>query len=450
MEFEAPPEHAELVPVMCGSRSWRVRRSTDGSRFQVDVPIAGSRIGALTAGRRHLLRSCIQDGIAVRIRWTHLRRPPGTFDARFRIFDSLTGRPVEGEIHAQSVADAKALANSRTTEFNGRRLLVRKAVGESSEDELRHLEARHRSAKPPSAAMNATGGVLAVLAPLAGGIILGRTWPSQPWTAVALLVVVASAILCRWLMRSWLLGSMVYPVMVFMGWTLAADPHPDVVRLAGLALVTPVTIVGVRHFFHYTSLKVALSWLLPMLVTIAIPLPMVYGQLTYETYLMVFDLGADDVELPWWQALRPAWSLTGLTLLLALVSLAIVGWGYHVNLIVPLWMVTFVTLFALMAAVLVPCFLGMQEGYRSGVIALRELRAAGTTTAFHGIEPKAVCLVPVTEKIAFKGAAFVPGRPLVLFGDANGRAALWDRAGGSLTVKEDDVQLASSRHWDRC
>ncbi|MEQ4720200.1 hypothetical protein [Nonomuraea sp. B19D2] len=450
VEFESPPEDAELVPVMCGSRGWRVRRSTDGSRFQVDVPIAGSRIGALTAGTRHLLRSCVQDGVFVRIRWTHLRRPPGNFDARYRVFDSLTGRPVDGEVHARSVADAEALANSRTTEFNGRRLLVRKAVGESSEDELRRLEARHRSAKPPRAAITATGGAFSALAPLVGGVLLGQTWPRQPWTAVALVVVVASVIPCRWLLRSWLLGSMLPPAMAFVGWTLAADPPPDVVRLAGLALITPITIAGVRYFFHYTSLKVALSWLLPMLVTIAIPLPMVYGQLTYETYLSVFGLGADDVELPWWQALQPAWSLTGLTLLLALVSLAIVGWGYHVNLIVPLWVVTFVTLFALMVAVLVPCVLGIQEGYRSGVIALRELRATGTTTAFHGVEPKAVCLVPVTEKIAFKGAAPVPSRPLVLFGDANGRAALWDRVGGALTVKEDDVQLASSRHWDRC
>ncbi|WP_336208473.1 hypothetical protein, partial [Nonomuraea sp. LPB2021202275-12-8] len=353
VEFETPAEDAELVPVMCRSRGWRVRQSTNGSQFQADVPIAGSRIGSLNAGRSHLLRSCIQDGIFVRIRWTHLRRPPGTFDARYRVFDSLTRRPVDGEIHAQSVADAEALASSRTTEFNGRRLMVRKAWGESSEDDLRRMEAKYRSAKPPRVATIATGAALSLLAPFAGGVILGQSWPSQSWTAVALVVVAASAIPCRWLMRSWLLGCTFPLGMAFLGWVLAADPPPDAIRLAGLALITPATVSGVRHFFHYTSLKVALSWLLPMLATIAIPLPMVYGQLTYETYLSIFGLGADDVELPWWQALRPSWSLTGLTLLLALGSLAILGWGYHMNLIVPLWMVTIVTLFALTVAVLV-------------------------------------------------------------------------------------------------
>jgi hypothetical protein len=59
-----------------------------------------------------------------------------------------------------------------------------------------------------------------------------------------------------------------------------------------------------------------------------------------------------------------------------------------------------------------------------------------------GYQPETACLIPVTTRVAFQGVAVPSGRPVLVFGSAQGQTAVWDpRTGQPSFVTTDDVQI---------
>ncbi|MGP3920435.1 hypothetical protein [Nonomuraea sp. 10N515B] len=458
MRVEVEAEQSEIFAAVCENQGWRARHSDDDSRSQVDIPVHGARLALVITAKLKIWRACQREGLDVRLplAW----KLPGIgphFDARYRIIDTDSRRSLNAQMLAPSLEHARLLLEARQPDLSDRKIHVKRLHGEPSDELLSRREQLARSQRPPRGGWAAFGVIFSLILALAIAGFSAALWPlSFPWACAALAGLVGTTLLAKHYLGA-TPAILFILFLTFMAFIMRLGPNlewQDAPLWLGGAIALAFTVPGVFHYLTHTpQLRKNASWLLPALVPLLLPLPLVFGDFAYATYLNSFGLKASTVSLPWWQTAWPALGPLGIAILAITFIVACFGWFYRLfalpPIMAPLWIAT--TVIAILIIYLLWAASSLvTEAHAAGQRSVAELTRAGRTTSFYGVNPTAMCVTPTTDVPATIGAPLPTNRPIIFFGEAGDRAALWDRLNGSLTVKRDDVRLTYARSWERC
>lgn len=258
------------------------------------------------------------------------------------------------------------------------------------------------------------------LLPLGAGILIGwlQAWPVRdrclPFVAalapsVAVLTAVGVVNGADWLIRS--------------------IPGVGMVAMAAILIASlPLFVVSMGAARWWA----ALGWGLPL---VAGGIAAFVGDVLYELYLGSFGLSRTDVQISFWSQ----WAWGASTVAIALLGIYLgVAWGVvGLRLGVPLWVVAlFVVPFtALIVAIVTDATLDNVR-YRTRV------DASGLPSPLLALRPRLACVAPVAGSYSYVGQPVGPtSGPVVYFGRADGRLAVWSEQSGGVLLDGQAVGL---------
>jgi hypothetical protein len=204
-------------------------------------------------------------------------------------------------------------------------------------------------------------------------------------------------------------------------WLIRSIPGVGMVAMAAILIASlPLFVVSMGAARWWA----ALGWGLPL---VAGGIAAFVGDVLFELYLGSFGLGRTDVQIPFWSQ----WAWGASTVAIALLGIYLgVAWSVvGRRLGVPMWVVAlFVVPFtALIVAIVADATLDNVR-YRARV------DASGLPTPLFALRPRLACVVPVAGPYSYVGQPVGPtSGPVVYFGRADGRLAVWsDQSGGVL------------------
>jgi hypothetical protein len=220
------------------------------------------------------------------------------------------------------------------------------------------------------------------------------------------------------------------PAVAFLGvaaivdgvtWLVGRYPTPSAIAigLGGMAASPFPALVVERHWW-----RAGLGWFLPLAFG---GISLFAGGLVYELYLAHFGLGPADVNVTFVEQ----WLLGALVMFFVLASIyfgvavwavgrRFVGRSSIIDGMISTYVVFLLVVLALAGVVNV--------GQRAAI------KEDGLPTGVPGLEPRLACVVPVAGPYSYVGQPVEPASgPVVYFGRADGRLAVWSvRSGGVL------------------
>lgn len=282
-----------------------------------------------------------------------------------------------------------------------------------------------RDVDPPQ--LGAVLGLL--LLPCVAGILIGwhQSWPIRQWwlpfvaslaPSVAVLTAVGAVSGAGWLIRS-----IPGVGMVAMGAILVAS------------LPLFVLSIGATRWWA------ALGWGLPL---VAGGIAGFVGDVLFELYLGSFGLGRTDVQIPFWSQ----WAWGASTVAIALLGIYLgVAWGVvGSRLGVHRWLIAlFVVPFtALIVAIVTDATL-------DNVQVRARVDASGLPSPLFALQPRLACVVPVAGPYSYMGQPVDPASgPVVYFGRADGRLAIWSAHSGGVLLDGQAVALRFVQPGSTC
>jgi hypothetical protein len=185
----------------------------------------------------------------------------------------------------------------------------------------------------------------------------------------------------------------------------------------------------------------ALGWGLPL---VAGGIAVFVGDVLFELYLRSFGLGRTDVQIPFWSQ----WAWGAGTVAIALLGIYLgVAWGVvGLRLGVHRWLVAlFVLPFtALVVAIVADATLDNVQ-YRARV------DASGLPSPLFALRPRLACVVPVAGPYSYVGQPTErTAGPVVYFGRADGRLAVWSERSGGVLLDGQAVGLRFVQPGSTC
>jgi hypothetical protein len=175
-----------------------------------------------------------------------------------------------------------------------------------------------------------------------------------------------------------------------------------------------------------------LAWGLPLLAGGIAPF---VGEMVLDYYLTGFQLGHLDLQVAAWGQWALGALATGIVLLGVYVGVAF--WVLFRRILGPSPVGVF---FAVVVAVIYGLIAVL--GNMAGIADRARLGVDGLPRALPGLQPVAVCVVPVEQPYSFVGrAAPQPGAAAVYFGRADGRLAVWTAQTGGVLLDGQQVAL---------
>jgi hypothetical protein len=258
------------------------------------------------------------------------------------------------------------------------------------------------------------------LLPAVAGILIGwhRSWPILdrllPLVAAAAPSVAVLTALGAVNGADWLIRSIPGVGMVAMGAILIAS--------------LPLFVLSIGAARSWA----ALGWGLPL---VAGGIAAFVGDVLFELYLGSFGLGRSDVQIPFWSQ----WAWGASTVAIALLGIYLgVAWGVVGHRIgVHQWLVAlFVVPFTALIVVIVI------DATLDNVRHRAQVDTSGLPSPLFALRPRLACVVPVAEPYSYVGQPVDPASgPVVYFGRADGRLAVWSAQSGGVLLDGQAVGL---------
>jgi len=291
--------------------------------------------------------------------------------------------------------------------------------------------------EPPPLYMRVTAVAGMILSLLCGVV---TAWIPGPWKTLSLVTGIAMAAIIQ---RAWT-GIRTFPRRILIGFTWAAT-----FTLAGIVLESKVLGGEPAVFFELaagtallffagfgaflalrdTGLARHLSWLLPLAVTILVPVMLGLGGMFDTEYLSYrFGIPADAVSVPTVLRLAVAGKSILIGLAVGLIVLAIVGWVRYFNGLdaitrgpTILMAITIVLLYLL--ASISSGLSGVDSAANN---AQAQARAGRQPTAYFGLQGLLECVRPVSDSIPVYNGPLPVHRPVLSFGSTGTQLWIWD------------------------
>jgi hypothetical protein len=207
------------------------------------------------------------------------------------------------------------------------------------------------------------------------------------------------------------------------------------VPFSGAVVIGALAIAGVPVLMTYIEApawRAALGWGLPLLAGGISPF---VGELLLELYLGGFGITRSDVQVPFWGQ----W-LTGA------VATALCMFGVYIG--VALWAVFRrlgrVSLYGVIMAVLIAVIylLTVVQGVLMSVEQRAQVTADGVPSPLPGLWPRLACIEETGGPYSYVGQPVDPAsEPVVYFGRADGRLAVWSARSGGVLLDGQAVGL---------
>jgi hypothetical protein len=439
------------------ARSWAARSVAGHSDLlEVDVAITGARSRSVSHAVELLRRECARAGLPVVVRAAWLVSESGPALREYVVFRSRsdTGRPTRRQhkishgarkalvrlglndadalIYAPDLRDAKDELHRRRDEIDkaprpGRPLAVRRPLHTPTED-----TARQNDLVRSDDARLRTGVLASFLAVFLLGAGIGAGG-RPPWWATFLIIGFAAPLTAvmawQWLGTVPALRrstgaaglTLLLGILFAAGFWYGRDTGDGAVRRALLTIAAFGFGLGAWHLLR-SPLRRTAAWLLPLALSVSVPLAAVLGRITHGAYLGEFDLPVDAVDRDPLADAVAAVEPVALILLSALIVLGLAGWAtyFFIEGFIPL------AVLAILATSLSGISSAIDTGREEAQRAIAAAQAQENVPSFLGIEPSWVCAQPVNGSIPTTGGRLPTTRPVLWLGDTGDRAALWD------------------------
>jgi hypothetical protein len=262
-------------------------------------------------------------------------------------------------------------------------------------------------------------------------------------------VFLSSARLAFWPARGRLIaaGFAVGPAVALLGlaaisdgitWLVERYPIPSAVAIGvGGMAASPFLALAIEG----RSWRAGLGWLLPLAFG---GISLFVGGLVYELYLAYFGLSPADVTVTFVEQ----WGLGALVMLVVLVSiyLGVVIWAvvrrFGGRSLIAEAMISMYVAVLLVVLALVG-FVGLERR--------AQINESGVPTGMLGLEPRLACVVPVGGAYSYVGQPVDPASgPVVYFGRADGRLAVWSAQLGGVLLDGQAVALRFVQRGSTC
>jgi hypothetical protein len=221
-------------------------------------------------------------------------------------------------------------------------------------------------------------------------------------------------------------------------WLIRSIPGIGMVAMAAILIASlPLFVLSIGAARWWA----ALGWGLPL---VAGGIAAFVGDVLYELYLGAFGLGRTDVQISFWSQ----WAWGASTVAIALLGIYLgVAWGVvGRRLGVNLWLVAlFVVPFtALIVAIVADATL-------DNVQRRAQVDASGLPSPLFALQPRLACVVPVAGAYSYVGQPVAPtSGPVVYFGRADGRLAVWSAQSGGVLLDGQGVALRFVQPGSTC
>jgi hypothetical protein len=185
----------------------------------------------------------------------------------------------------------------------------------------------------------------------------------------------------------------------------------------------------------------ALGWGLPL---VAGGVAVFVGDVLFELYLRSFGLGRIDVQIPFWSQ----WAWGASTVAIALLGIYLgVAWGVvGLRIGVHRWLVA---LFVLPFTALVIAIVA--DATLDNVHHRARVDASGLPSPLFSLRPRLACVVPVAGPFSYLGQPVErTAGPVVYFGRADGRLAVWSEPSGGVLLDGQSAALRFVQPGSTC
>ncbi len=315
--------------------------------------------------------------------------------------------------------------------FDPSRDAVRPAIPDS-------LEKADRTVTPEPASPAVMAAVAAVLLAVVCGAV--AVWASGAWKAVPLVfgvVLTVPATLAvpadQRLARRAGLGFALVCGFVLLGVIggLAVPGHKPSAFL-GLAVVAVVVLIigrGVMLALRESGLTGQLWWLLPLAVTVLVPVVLALGGTFDAEYLSYgFGVPADTISIPTISRLAIAGSSMLIGLVVVVILVAILGWVryFHGFDAITRPLLVLGTIAVASTYLLASVTSGFSHADGAARSAAARARSGRQPVAYFGLQGTLDCVRPVSPSVPVYDGPLPVGRPVLSFGTTGTQLWLWD------------------------